>query len=64
VKLAFLAPGIILGIKNILKKTGLDTERAKEVFFKIANVNYMALKLPVSPSDAWAQIEIALTNEK
>jgi hypothetical protein len=64
VKMAFLAPGIILGIKKILKNTGLDVEQAKVIFFDIANVNHRALKLPVSPSVAWSQIEIALTNEK
>lgn len=60
VKMAFLAPGIISEVKIILKKTGLDVEQSKKVFFEIANVNHRALRLPVSPSDAWAQIESAI----
>ncbi len=63
-KIAFLAPGIISEIKIILKKTGLATERAKEVFFEIANVNHKALKLPVLPSDAWTRIEAAIMDKK
>jgi len=63
-KRAFLAPGIISEIKIILKKTGLETERAKEVFFEIADVNHRALNLPVSPLGAWTQIEAAIMNRK
>jgi uncharacterized Zn finger protein (UPF0148 family) len=62
VNMARLAPGIISEIKIILKKTGSDIEQAKVLFFEIASVNYRALKLPVSPLEAWTKIETAITN--
>ncbi len=54
---AFLAPGIIERIVRIIKKLQIEPIDVRNMFNEIAVTQQANLKLPISPEQAWNQLE-------
>ena len=56
-KYGMLPPGILVRINNLSKHLKLTTDEVKALFFERNGIAASAMKLPISPSEAWARIE-------
>lgn len=57
---AFLAPGVVDRIMKIIKKLQIDLADVQNMFAETATTQHISLKLPVSPKQAWSQLEADL----
>lgn len=56
-KYGTLAPGVLVRINNLSKHLKLPTNEVKALFLERNGIAASAMKLPISPSEAWAKIE-------
>lgn len=57
VKRAFSAPGIIGHVEKLVAQLNLGQEETQKLFFEMADREYQALKLPLSPVQAWEKLK-------
>lgn len=53
----FLAPGVIDRVVRLIGNLDLDVEQTWLLFQEISNINHQALRLPVSPQEAWGLLK-------
>jgi DNA-directed RNA polymerase subunit RPC12/RpoP len=63
-KMGFLAPGLIDQIVKINASLGLSQDDIKTLFLEHNKKIHDSLKLPISPDNAWIDIEKAIRQEK
>jgi len=59
-KLGIQAPGVLFHITDIAMNLRYTEEKLEQEFFQVANQIQAALKLPLSPKDAWAKIKMGI----
>ena len=59
----FVAPGVIDIIKIISKRLEMSLDQIKEIFINHNERIWKNLKLPVSPINAWNDLELEIKKE-
>ena len=55
------APALIEWINDLMKKLNYSIDEVYNIYLKTANRNFRALKLPVTPGDAWIKLKEEIT---
>ena len=63
-KRRFIAPAVIYYCQLMIKRTKTPFERVKSIFLNIMLAHFENLSLPISPEQAWVEIENLLLNWK
>jgi len=54
---AFLAPGVLSKVVDLIQELNLDDKGTKAIFNEIAERNFSNLRLPVTPEQGWRKIK-------